>query len=96
MEASKYTFIKGVIEQKIILNNKTNEQVEKQISTIKNIIKVDDSYDYLLNMPLSSITKEKYEKLKELIKQLNNELNSLKKETIEEMWKKELDKIKSI
>lgn len=96
MEASKYTFIKGVIEQKIILNNKTNEQVEKQISTIKNIIKVNDSYDYLLNMPLSSITKEKYEKLKEMIKQLNDELNSLKKETIEEMWKKELDKIKSI
>lgn len=96
MEVSKYTFIKGVIEQKIILNNKTSEQVEKQISTIKNIIKIDDSYDYLLNMPLSSITKEKYEKLKELIKELNEQLNSLKKETIEEMWKKELDKLKNL
>lgn len=95
-EVSKYTFIKGVIDGDIVLNNKSEEQIIKKISTIKNIIKVNDNYDYLLNMPLSSITKEKYEKLKENIKELNNQLNILKKETVEEMWKKDLDKLKSI
>ena len=94
MEVSKYTFIKGVIDGDIVLQNKSEEQIIKKISTVKNIIKVNDSYDYLLNMPLSSITKEKYNKLKEQIKELNNQLNTLKKETIEEMWKKDLSKLK--
>lgn len=92
-EVSKYTFIKGVIDGDIILNNKSEEQIIKKIETIKNIIKVNDSYDYLLNMPLSSITKEKYEKLKENIKELNKQLNDIKNETIEEMWKKDLAKL---
>ena len=30
--------------------------------------KVDDSYDYLLRMPIYSLTKEQYDKLKEDIK----------------------------
>jgi DNA topoisomerase-2 len=94
MEVSKYTFIKGVIDGDIVLNNKSEEQIIKKIEKIKNIIKVNDSYDYLLNMPLSSITKEKYEKLKESIKELNAQLNALKKETIEDMWKKDLEKLK--
>lgn len=93
IEVSKYTFIKGVIDGDIVLNNKSEEQIVKKISSIKNIIKVNDSYDYLLNMPLSSITKEKYAKLKESIKELNEQLNVLKKETIEDMWKKELKKL---
>ena len=92
-EVSKYTFIKAVVDEEIVLNNKTNEQIVKKLEKIKNIIKIDDSYDYLLNMPLSSITKEKYNKLKESIKELKDTIVALKKETIEEMWKKDLKKI---
>lgn len=93
-EVSKYTFIKAVVDGDIVLNNKSEEQIVKKLEKTKNIIKVNDSYDYLFIMPISSITKEKYAKLKEQIKELNAELSNIKKETIEEMWKKDLSKLK--
>ena len=93
-EVSKYTFIKGVIDGDIVLQNKSEEQIVKKLEKTKNIIKVNDSYDYLLNMPLSSITKEKYNKLKEQIKELNVELTTVKKQTVEDMWKTDLKKLK--
>lgn len=89
-DVSKYTFIKGVIDETIILKNKSLENIEKQLSSIKNIIKVNDSYDYLLNMSMSSITKEKYLKLKENLKELKTEFNEIKEITIEQMWENDL------
>ena len=86
LEVSKYTFIKNVIEENIVLKNKSEDSVIKKLETIKNIITYKDSYDYLLNMPMSSITKEKYMKLKEDIKKLKEEYDILKKITVEEMW----------
>lgn len=94
LQVSKYTFIKGVIDQQIELKNKSNEQIIKQINKIKNIIKYNDSFDYLLNMPLNSITKEKYLKLKEEIKTLKDQINNIKNTTIEQMWLNDLQKIK--
>jgi DNA topoisomerase-2 len=90
LDVSKYTFIKGVIDEEIILKNKSYEQIEKQLSKIKNIIKYNDSYDYLLNMSMISITKERYMKLKETLKELKTELVKIKSTTPEEMWQNDL------
>jgi DNA topoisomerase-2 len=89
-DVSKYTFIKGVIDQEILINNKSAEQIEKQLINIKNIIKINDSYDYLLNMPIYNITKERYLKLKESLKNLKTELKELKELTPESMWLSDL------
>lgn len=89
-DVSKYTFIKGVIDQEILINNKSAEQIEKQLTNIKNIIKINDSYDYLLNMPIYNITKERYLKLKESLKNLKTELKELKELTPESMWLSDL------
>lgn len=93
LEVSKYTFIKSVIDETIILKNKSVEQIEKQLNKIQYINKQNDSYDYLLNMPMSSITKEKYMKLKETIKNLKAELDTIKSLTIEDMWKTDLTEL---
>lgn len=93
LNISKYTFIKGVIDEEINLKNKNIELVEKQLSKIKNIIQIENSYDYLLNMPMSSITKEKYTKLKDQIKDLKTELTNIKNLSIEEMWGNDLQLI---
>ena len=61
--ASKYIFIKNVIDGELEIRNKSNEYIINKLNNIKNIIKYKNSYDYLLNMPMSSITKEKYIKL---------------------------------
>ena len=54
---SKYLFIKGVIEKEIIISNKPDEDIIKQLEKIEKISKINDSYDYLLNMPMRSISK---------------------------------------
>lgn len=92
---SKYLFIKGVIDKSIIISNKSDEDIVKQLEKNEKIIKVNDSYDFLLNMPMKSITKVQYEKLKETIKALKEELTILKNKTIETLWLEDLTDLKS-
>lgn len=93
---SKYNFIKGVIDNSIIIANKSDEKIIKQLESIKNIHKINDSYDYLLNMPMRNITKSNYEKLKEDIKSLKEDLNKLKETSNKDMWKDDLINLKKV
>lgn len=90
-DLSKYTFVKNVIDGNIILKNKSYQQIEKQLNNIKNIIKINDKYDYLLNMPMYNITKEYYTKLKEKLKELKEQYNNIKNISIEDMWINDLN-----
>lgn len=87
---SKCLFVKGVINDEIELRNKPISTIVSQIEKNEKIIKVDDSYDYLLRMPISSITKEKYTDLSNKIKQKKAELDAYKQQTIEELWKQDI------
>jgi DNA topoisomerase-2 len=92
---SKYLFIKGVVSNEIIINNKSYEHIEKQLITIPEIRKDDKgTYDYLLNMAMKSLTKEKYEELRAYINSLRDEYKNLEKKTIEEIWLDELNELK--
>ena len=59
---SRGKFIKAIIDGEVIINKRSKEDIISQIETLK-LIKIDDSYDYLLNMPIYSLTKEKWEAL---------------------------------
>lgn len=50
-------------------------------------------YDYLLGMAIWSLTMERVEKLKEEMKKKTEELESLMKSTIEELWERDIDAI---
>jgi len=91
---SKYTFINGVINNVIVIARKEDEQIIKQLEKIDKIVKINDSYDYLLAMPMRSMTKANLEKLKELLKNLKARLDETKKQTVEEMWQKDLNEFK--
>ena len=91
---SKYTFINGVINKEIVISNKEDEQIVKQLEKVDKIIKVNDSYDYLLAMPMRSMTKAHMQKLREAIKALKETLDALKHTTTAEMWQKDLDEFK--
>lgn len=93
---SKYTFISGVVNNEIIISKKTDEQIVKQLEKFDKIIKVDDSYDYLINMPIRSLTKEKMDKLKEEIKNLKDEIIAIKAMTNKDLWKKDLDEFEKV
>lgn len=93
LDASKYTWCKGIIDESIVIKNKKRDDIVKQLDKIDKIIEKDGSYNYLLNMPMSSITKEKMTELTEKIKALKDKIKELQKKTIEEMWLNDLDEI---
>merc|ERR1719443_126861 len=51
------------------------------------------AFDYLLGMPIWSLTMERVEKLKEESKRKTEELETLKKLSIQDLWEQDLDAI---
>ena len=94
MNVSRYVFVKGVVDGSIVLNRKTSDQVEAQLRGVKEITPDEGgSYGYLLSMPMSSVTKERLDKLQETIKGLKDRYDDLKTKTPQQMWLEELEKI---
>ena len=90
---SKCLFIKAVINGDIILKHKTIDEINTQISQITRIVKNDNSYEYLLKMPIWSITPEKYTELCNKAKDKKQQLDAYKMFKLEDMWKQELQEL---
>ena len=93
IDMSKYVWCKGVIDETIHIKNKKKDDIVKQLEKTDKIIQNYGSYNYLLNMPMSSITKEKMAELTEKIKNLKELIKETQKQAIEEMWLADLDEI---
>lgn len=89
---NKLKFIKLILEKKIEINNKTKSNIVKQIEKNK-ISKIDESYDYLLRLPIYSLTKEIFDKLKNDTKNKEEEIKSIKKSQPKEMYLNDLDEL---
>lgn len=87
---NKVKFIKFVIEGKIEIKNRQKKDVEKSLEDLKFTL-YESSYDYLLNMPLLSLTLERIEKLNKERSEKEAEYTSLLKKTIQDLWKDDLD-----
>lgn len=89
---SKYVWCSAIISKKIIISNRPKDEIvgniEKHFS--KDIIKIDGDYSYLLNMSLTSITKEKMEELKKMILEKSEEYKAVCSATPESMWLEDL------
>jgi DNA topoisomerase-2 len=92
---SRYVFVKGVVDGKILVNNKTKSNIVGQLDKIDKIIKEEDSYDYLLRMPIYSLTKEKLDEIKKKIKDTKELITTLKNKKSEEMWLEDLENVKA-
>jgi len=88
---SKWTFINMIVEDELIINKRTKIQIVNDIKDVKTIIQKNDSYDYLLNMPISQLTKENLTKLKSQIAEANKDIKTLKKKTVNEIWLDDLE-----
>ncbi|MEA3387397.1 MAG: DNA gyrase subunit A, partial [Patescibacteria group bacterium] len=91
--ASKYLFIKNVTEGSIIVNNKKKIDIINQLETFDKIIKYNDSFEYLLNMPIYSLTEEKLIELKNKIQDNKKDLELIESKPIEETWSNEIKDI---
>jgi DNA gyrase/topoisomerase IV subunit A len=90
LDFSKYTFIKLIVDEELKINKRKKDQIVADLSKVVNIIKRDDSYDYLLNMPIHSLTKERMDKLLQDIKDKQASLRLLKKTKPQDMWINEM------
>lgn len=87
-------FIDCVINEIIKINNISIDKINKQL--IKNDFeKIDDSYNYLLNIPLYKLSKDELNKSKEDIKNIKIQLKELSETTPEKMWHSDLIALKS-
>jgi DNA topoisomerase-2 len=89
---NKGNFIQYILQGKLNINKKKKEIIEKELYKLK-LSKIDDSYDYLLNMSFLSLSKERLDKLKEEFTNIKLELKRIKEVTIEKMWLEDLKKI---
>jgi len=88
-------FIKYILEDKIQINNTKKEDLIKSIESIQFDI-IENSYDYLLRMPIHSLTNEMYDKLKSdfLLKKID--IENLKLVEPRQMYIKDLVELKKI
>ena len=90
---SKIKFIKLVIESKIIIFNKKKDFIVKQISEYS-LLKIDDSWDYLLDLKIWTLTEEKIKDLETKMKSMSSELETLRLLSINTLWKSEISLVK--
>ncbi len=91
---ARVQFIMDFIESKIELRNKSKVEIKDQFKTLKypklSTGTSPKNYDYLLNMSIYSLTKEKVDELKLEQEQRLNELMVLKHKTEQDMWRQDL------
>lgn len=102
---NKMKFITDVINDNIVIHrNKKENIINKLIELNYNMVidklvidnkeYVDNGYNYLINMPLYNFTDEKIKELEGNIKDYEKQYNELYNSSIEDIWSKELCKLK--
>lgn len=91
MEAdAKRRFIEYVIAKKIPILGIKKAELEKMLEKFE-FHKIDDSFNYLLNMPIQSLTAERAEALNKEVKGLEAKIKEYEGLTVADMWNQELD-----
>jgi len=85
-------FIKAILDGKLKINNVSKDKIITQIVKLK-LDKIDGGYDYLLRMPIYSLTKELFEKLKEDFTLKKEEIKILKGTKPKDMYISDLDNL---
>ena len=86
-------FIKAIIDGKLKVNNVAKALIIEGIE-LMGLDKIDDSYDYLLRMPIYSLTKEMYEKIKEDFTTKKEEIKILEATDPKDMYLLDLTELK--
>ena len=86
-------FIKAIIDGKLKVNNVAKAVIIEGIEAM-GLDKIDESYDYLLRMPIYSLTKEMYEKIKEDFLTKKEEIKILEATDAKDMYLLDLAELK--
>lgn len=86
-------FIKAILDEKLKINNVSKALIIEGIVEM-GLDKIDDSFDYLLRMPIYSLTKELFEKLKEDFTSKKMEIKKLEETDPKDMYLDDLNDLK--
>lgn len=92
---NKMKFIQGILKKQITIENKNRKDIEEQITNL-NISMIDNSFDYLLNIPLIQLSKEKLIEMKEIYNKKKEEIEKISQITIQKMWETDLSELKKL
>ena len=87
---NKRRFIEMVLVQEIVLTSMDECRLQTELQE-KGFETQDDSYDYLLRIPIRDFTKNKITTLEEKIRNIEANLISLKKTKPSKLWLHDLD-----
>lgn len=86
-------FIKSIIDKKLSINNVQKDVIVSWLEENK-FDKIEGSYNYLLNMPIHSLTKEKYDELLNKTKVKKEQIDEYSKRDTREMYLEDLYELK--
>lgn len=86
-------FIKAILDEKLKVNNVSKSIIIEGIEAM-GLEKIEDSFDYLLRMPIYSLTKELFEKLKEDFSNKKVEIKKLEETDPKDMYLEDLSELK--
>jgi len=86
-------FIKAILDEKLKVNGVSKSVIIEGIEEM-GLEKIDDSYDYLLRMPIYSLTKELFEKLKEDFTAKKADIKTLEETDPKDMYLEDLNELK--
>jgi len=89
---SKARFIQKIIDKSIVINNKKRDDIIELLKENKFPL-VEDSYNYLLSLPMSSLTSERIKALEKECETKQKELNFIKSKTKEQLWEIDLNEL---
>ena len=87
-------FIKAILDEKLKVNNVSKPDIIKGIEDM-NLEQIDGNYDYLLRMPIYSLTKELFEKLKADFTTKKEEIKVLEETDPKDMYLLDLNELKN-
>ena len=86
-------FIKAILDEKLKINNVSKIEIINAIETL-GLEQIDDSYDYLLRMPIYSLTKELFDKMKQDFTAKKEEIKILEDTDTKDMYLLDLSELK--
>lgn len=93
--SNKFRFIEMIIRNELIINNRAYKDIIKDLEENKFIL-INESYEYLINMKLYQLTKEKMDELETNLFQKRHEYETLMHMSETNMWLNELDELSQV
>ena len=92
---NKSRFLESIISGSLNLRNRPLKEIEEEIER-NGVMRLahsksdSPSYDYLLSIPLSGLTNEKYDELKKEVSTVTTKMIDLKNKTSKDLWMEDL------